>query len=83
MECQICKKERCISKHFKENVDLKICDDCAERLGYDYSETMHDVREEIKSEFEAQINRAVQAELPGIMAKIIKESDLEFELKVI
>lgn len=83
MECQVCKKERCISKHFKENVDLKICDDCIERLGYDFSATMDSVRDEVERKFDRMINDAVQTQLPNVMAKIIKESDLEFELKVI
>lgn len=83
MLCKLCNHERCISKHFKHYYKLHICDDCGERLGYDYTGTMQDVRREAESEFGALLDRAVQRSLPTVLEKIMVENELTFELKVI
>lgn len=82
MLCKLCEKERCMT-HFKRYAKLHICDDCGERLGYDYSSTMQDVRREVESEFSALINRAVQRSLSAVLEEIMVENELTFELKVV
>lgn len=83
MECQVCKKERCIDTHFKGNAKLKICDDCMEMLGYDYEAMKAQICDVIYAEMREQIQMAVKDELPQLLEKLIKESNLEIVLEVV
>jgi len=83
MFCKLCEKERCISKHFKRYAKLRICDDCGERLGYDYTSIVESVKDRVDREVGSLIERAVQKSLPATLEKIMIDNDLTFELKVI
>lgn len=82
MFCKICEKERCM-KHFKHCAKLHICDDCGERLGYDYLGMVVSVKERVDREIGPLVEHAVQKTLPRVLEQIMIENELTFELKVI
>lgn len=82
MECKICGHERYVGKHFRRHQKARICDGCAESLGFDYLRMAEAIKENIDCLVGKRIDRSVQAALPGVLEKIVRESELEFELVI-
>jgi hypothetical protein len=83
MECKICEREKAMPLHFKEGGrNRKICDDCLLALEGSTQDIDDLINRRIDRGFSKKLDVAVQKALPNIMADIIKNSDLTFELVV-
>lgn len=86
MECQICKRERQVRKYFKTAYDRRICDECLEDMGYGRQiagQVYSDIETDLIKKLNKKVAAAVDQELPKLIEKLIAESGMEFELKVI
>ena len=86
MECQICKRERQVRKYFKTAYDRRICDECLEDMGYGRQiagQVYSDIKADMMKRLDKKISATVNQELPKLIEKLIAESGMEFELKVI
>ena len=86
MECQICKRERQVRKYFKTACNRRICDECLEDMGYGSSiagQVYLDIETDLIKKLNKKVAAAVDQELPKLIEKLIAESGMEFELKVI
>ena len=86
MQCKICGRERPVRKCFKTAYDRRICDECLEDMGYGHQiagNVYSNIEDELIKKLNTKVVNAVNQELPKLLEKLMVESDLTFELKVI
>jgi hypothetical protein len=81
MECKLCEKEQPVN-HF-HNHKLKVCNDCIEFMGYDHQKMGERIYHQYKKNLDKSVKEEVQRTLSSVIEKLMVESGLEFELKVI
>lgn len=82
MFCKLCEKERCM-KHFNHAPKQHICDDCIEMMGYDYERIGNRIFHHYMKHMNGTLTSEVQKTLPSVLEKIMVDSGLTFELKVV
>ena len=83
MFCKICEREHPVSKFNHSGPKIKICDDCIELMGYNHQRMGERIYHQFKKNFDKQLTEEVQKTLPSVLEKLMVESNLIFELKVI
>lgn len=83
MECKICNREGAINLHFKHAAKQHVCDNCLDLMGYDYQRIGQKIARHYQRTIEKSLASEVQRTLPSVLEKLMVESDLTFELKVI
>ena len=83
MECQICKREHPVRQFDHSGPKIRICNKCIELMGYDHQRLGERIYRQYKKNFDKKLTDEVQKTLPAVIEKLMVESDLTFELKVI
>jgi hypothetical protein len=81
--CKICDREKPAAKDFVHAPKQHICDECIELMGYDYQKMGERIHQHFMKEFGTRVADEVQRTLPQVIEKLMVESGIEFELKVI